>query len=80
MEILTVLSVVEIIISILLIIAIVMQQRGSGLGTMFGGSGGESYRSKRGAEAVLFNATVFLISLFIVVGLAIAIVSAQSGT
>lgn len=78
MDLLNILNVAEIVISIALVICILLQQQGSGLGTMFGGAGGESYRSKRGAEAVLFNATVFLISLFIVVGLAIAIVSARA--
>lgn len=72
------LNIAEIIISIALVVVILLQQQGSGLGTMFGGAGGESYRSKRGAEAVLFNLTIVLVTLFVVVGLAIAIVSANS--
>lgn len=74
----TILNVVEIIISVGLVITILMQQQGSGLGTMFGGGGGESFRSKRGAEKVLFNLTIVLLVLFVVNGLAIAILSAQS--
>ncbi|KXK25860.1 MAG: preprotein translocase subunit SecG [candidate division WS6 bacterium OLB20] len=72
------LNLAEIIISVALIIVILLQQQGSGLGTMFGGAGGESYRSKRGAEAVLFNLTIVLVTLFIVVGVAIAVVSANA--
>ncbi|MFQ5493367.1 MAG: preprotein translocase subunit SecG [Candidatus Dojkabacteria bacterium] len=67
------LNILMIIISVGLIVAILMQQQGSGLGTMFGGAGGESYRSKRGAEKILYNLTIFLVVLFIVVGLSIAI-------
>jgi len=74
---LNVLTIAEIVISIALIVTILLQQQGSGLGSMFGGAGGESYRSKRGAEAVLFNLTIVLVTLFVVVGLAIAILSAQ---
>jgi len=77
MNILNILSVLIIGVSIALIVVILMQQQGSGLGTMFGGAGGESYRSKRGAEALLFNATIVLLVLFVVLGLAIAIVSAN---
>jgi preprotein translocase subunit SecG len=74
----TTLNVTQIILSIVLVLAILLQQQGSGLGTMFGNIGGESYRSKRGAEKVFYNATIILIVLFIVNGLAIAILSANS--
>lgn len=72
------LSISEIVISIILVIAILLQQQGSGLGTMFGSIGGESYRSKRGAEKFFYNATIILIVVFIVNGLAIAILSANN--
>lgn len=50
-------------VSILLIGAILLQQRGTGLGSSFGGSG-QFYRSKRGFEKVLFIATIVLAILF----------------
>lgn len=78
MDLKTILNVSLIIISIVLTISILLQQRGSGLGTMFGSSGGESYRSKRGAEKIFYNMTIILIVLFVVNGLAIAIFSANS--
>lgn len=53
----------QIIISILLIIAILMQNRGTGLGNAFGGSGGV-YLTKRGIEKKLFIATIVLAILF----------------
>lgn len=72
MDIKQILNISEIVIGVLIVISILLQQQGSGLGSMFGGGGGESYRSKRGAEKFLFNATVILIILFVSVGLAIA--------
>ena len=54
----------QIIVSIILIIAILMQQRGSGLSGVFGGEG-NIYRTKRGLERFLFIATIVLAVLFI---------------
>jgi protein translocase SecG subunit len=60
----SVLIIFQVIISILLSLAILTQQRGSGLSATFGGSGG-FYTSKRGAEKVLSTATVVLTILFV---------------
>ncbi len=59
----TILNIVQIIISILLIIAILLQARGTGLGGVFGGSG-EIFRTKRGIEKSLFITTIVLAVLF----------------
>lgn len=56
-------AVFQIIISILLVITVVLQSRGSDAGLAFGG-GGETFRSKRGLEKVLFYATIVLAVLF----------------
>ncbi len=58
------LLIVQVIISVLLAIAILAQQRGAGLSATFGGTGG-FHTSKRGAEKVLSTATVILVVLFI---------------
>ncbi len=50
--------------SVLLIASILLQQRGAGLSGTFGG-GGMEYSTKRGAEKVLFYATVVIAALFI---------------
>ena len=55
--------------AILLIIAILLQHRGTSLGGAFGGEG-NVYRSRRGAEKFLFYSTIVLAVIF--VGLAIA--------
>ena len=75
MNILTILKYAEVFISLALVITVVLQSRSGGLGAVFGGSGGEAYRSKRGLEAVLYNATIILGVLFTIVALAIAILS-----
>lgn len=55
-------------IAVLIIIAVVLQSRGTNLGGAFGG-GGESYRSKKGVEKVLFYATIILATLFAAVSI-----------
>lgn len=44
--------------SIILIITILLQARGSGVGSLFGGGGGEYYRSRRGIEKSLYYGTI----------------------
>jgi len=56
--------ILQVVISILLALSILVQQRGTGLSATFGGGGG-FYTSKRGAEKFLSTATVILVVLFI---------------
>ncbi len=60
-----VLFLIQIIVAILLVVVILIQQKGSGLGSTFGGEL-SFYRTKRGAEKLLFYLTIFLAILFIV--------------
>lgn len=62
------LNILQIIIAILLSIAILLQQRGAGLGAAFGGEG-NIYRTKRGLEKGLFIATIILAACFLIVAL-----------
>lgn len=57
-------SIVQIILGILLILVIIIQQKGSGMGSAFGADFG-FYRTKRGAEKLLFYATIVLSCAFI---------------
>lgn len=50
--------------AILLIISILLQQRGSGLSATFGGEG-NVYRTKRGLEKMLFVFSIILSVVFI---------------
>jgi len=54
----------QIILAVLLIVIILLQQKGTGLGSSFGGELG-FYRTKRGAEKLLFYTTIGLSVLFI---------------
>jgi protein translocase SecG subunit len=54
------LAIGEIVISILLIISILFQQRGAGGGAIFGAGGGGTYFQKRGIERFLFWSTIVL--------------------
>ena len=56
---------VQIVLSILLVLVILVQQKGTGLGGTFGGDLG-FYRTKRGAEKLLFNLTILISVLFII--------------
>lgn len=58
----------QIIISIILIVLVVLQAKGTGLSSVFGGT--TNYHAKRGVEKTLFYATIVTAVLF--VGLAIA--------
>jgi len=58
------LAIAQITVSFLLIVAILLQQRGTALGSAFGG-GGEFYASRRGFEKVLFYATIVLVIIFL---------------
>lgn len=62
-----ILSITQIIISILLVTAIILQQRGGGLSAVFGGAG-DVYRTKRGLEKVIFIATIVFAIAFLVLG------------
>lgn len=59
-----VLTFVQILFSVSLIILILIQAKGVGLGRSFGG-GGEFYKSRRGVEKVIFNLTVTVTALFL---------------
>lgn len=50
--------------AILMVIAILLQQRGATLGAGFGSSG-ELYTTRRGLDKNLFEATIFLAVLFV---------------
>ena len=63
------LAVGQIIVSIALIIAILLQARGVGLSGTFGGDSAV-YRSRRGVERRLWQFTIVLLVLFIVFSLA----------
>lgn len=67
-----ILNIFQIFVALLVIAAVVMQAKGAGLGNIFGGAGGDGYRTRRGIERSLFRGTIVLMLVF--VGLSIAAV------
>jgi len=70
----TYLSVAQIILSIALIAAVLLQVRGGGLGGIFG-QPDSVFRTKRGVEKTLFQLTIALVVLFIIISLLALIIS-----
>lgn len=58
-----ILLIAQMAVSILLLLAILVQAKGTSLGRAFGGS--TSYHTKRGAERALFMTTIFLAVIFV---------------
>ena len=70
----TYLSVAQIILSIALILAVLLQVRGGGLGGIFG-QPDSVFRTKRGVEKTLFQLTIVLMVLCITISLLALIIS-----
>jgi preprotein translocase subunit SecG len=65
--------VIQIILSVAVILFILLQVRGAGLGSAFGGSSaGSVFKTRRGVERLIFNLTITFVVLF-------ALVSVLSG-
>jgi len=69
-----VIEVALIAVSVLLVVAILMQKRGAGLGGVFGGEG-SVYMTKRGAEKVIYIATIVLGVAFVLLSLVSLVIS-----
>jgi preprotein translocase subunit SecG len=68
------LTIAQIVIAVSLIAVLALQVKGGGLGGIFGQSDGV-YRTKRGVEKTLFQATIVLAIIFIVLSVVIVRVS-----
>ncbi|MBI2669938.1 MAG: preprotein translocase subunit SecG [Candidatus Yanofskybacteria bacterium] len=56
-------TIIQLILAVLLIAAILLQQRGTGLSGAFGGEG-SVYSTRRGIEKILFTSTIVIAVLF----------------
>jgi preprotein translocase subunit SecG len=74
----TAMNIVEIIVSITLIVVILLQAKGSGLGTIFGGDSSAIYRTRRGLERRLYQFTIALAVAFVLLSLASSVVGTSS--
>ena len=64
----TYLIVAQMVLSVALILAVLLQVRGGGLGGIFG-QADTVYRTKRGVEKTLFQITIVLVALFVIISL-----------
>jgi protein translocase SecG subunit len=64
-EVLDIFMIVQIVLGVLIVVSILLQNRGEGIGELFGGSGGgEHFRTRRGLESFLYYGTIALIVIF----------------
>ncbi len=61
-------SIAQIVLSVALILAILLQVRGGGLGGIFG-QASTVFRTKRGVEKTLFQLTIILVVLFVTISI-----------
>jgi len=54
------LNIAQIIVSVALVAVILLQTKGGGMGSVFGGSDTAVYRTRRGVERTIFNITIGL--------------------
>ena len=61
------LQIIQVILSVALVVVIILQARGQGLGSLFGGgdSGMGITKTRRGLERTLFQITIILAALFL---------------
>lgn len=69
-----ILNIAHLIVALLLIVAILLQNRGAGVGGAFGGSS-DIFYAKRGPEKILFNATIVLAALFLTLSIVQLVIS-----
>ncbi|MFA6754297.1 MAG: preprotein translocase subunit SecG, partial [Candidatus Dojkabacteria bacterium] len=62
------LLIIQIIVSALIVVSVLLQNRAEGLGKMFGG-GGEVFRTKRGLEQFLYYFTIILTTILVILSL-----------
>jgi len=68
------LTIAQIVLAVALIIVLALQVKGGGLGGIFGQADGV-YRTRRGVEKTLFQVTIVLTVLFIILAIVIVRVS-----
>jgi preprotein translocase subunit SecG len=64
----TYLNIAQIVLAVALILVILLQVRGGGLGGIFG-QADTVFRTKRGVERTLFQFTIILVVLFVIISI-----------
>lgn len=71
-----ILLIAQVIVAVALVTTIILQQKGSGVGGVFGG-GSAVYRSRRGAEKIMHYATIVCAILLGVISLTLVLYAAR---
>ena len=71
----TYLDIALIILSVLLIISVILQSKGAGLGGLTGADAGSVFTARRGVERTLFWTTIILSALFFALVITLLIIS-----
>lgn len=64
----TFLNIAQIIIAVAIIVAVLLQVKGGGLGGVFG-QADTVYRTQRGAEKTLFQLTIVMMTIFVIISI-----------
>ncbi len=70
----TTLLIIQIILSVFLVVCILLQAQGAGLGAAWGG-GGETYHTRRGIEKVVFIGSIIGLALFAINSIILLVIS-----
>ena len=60
-------NIAQILVAIVFATVLLLQAKGSGIGSALGGGSGGSFRTRRGVEKTLFQLTIFLAIVFFIV-------------
>ncbi len=66
----------QIVISVILIVLILLQERSSGLSGVFGGAGATPYQTRRGLEKAIYWGTIVAAAIFAILAVLNLVVSA----
>lgn len=63
-------TIAQIVVSMILIVLVLIQERSAGMSGLFGGDGGGIYQTRRGLERIAFGSTVVFVIIFAVLSIA----------
>ncbi|HEX6800057.1 MAG TPA: preprotein translocase subunit SecG [Ktedonobacterales bacterium] len=69
-------EIVQIIVAVALVVSILMQARGAGLGSVFGGTGAV-FKTRRGIDKLLFRITIVFSIIFALVSIIASMIPAS---
>lgn len=65
-----ILAISQVIVSVIIIVLILLQERSAGLSGIFGGDSSSFYQTRRGMEKTIFAATIGLAVIFLALSIA----------